>query len=144
MQGIYVSATFPLAIVVLPVQPSGMLVFGTHLEGGNLALTSSASGAMFLEVPYKPRQKVWDLLTEILAMLDLHMPFHCSKVLKLVIGVEAVEEGHWVENLFKLWGTLPRASLAGTNAADEQHGDGGEGKLPHGRKTRGMKRPAAI
>ena len=151
VQGIYVnvSGRYPLAIVVLPVQPSGMLVFGTHLEGGNLVLTSSVSGAMFLEVPYKPRQKVWDLLTEILKMLDLHMPTYRSKVLKLVVGVEAVEEGHWVENLSKLWGPLPRASLKAP--AEEQHG--GEPSHQHGEEPshqhegelslQGMKRPAA-
>eukprot|EP00435_Cladocopium_sp_Y103_P008977 s3731_g2.t1 len=105
--------------------------------------------AMFLEVPYcKPRQKGWDLLTAILAMLDLHMPTYRSKVLKLVIGVDSVEEGHWVENLSKLWGPLPRASLK--EPAGEQHGgEPGEpshqhgGEPSQGRKTQGMKRPAA-
>ena len=82
-------------------------------------------------------------------MLDLHMPTYRSKVLKLVVGVEAVEEGQWVENLSKLWGPLPRASLKAP--AEEQHG--GEPSHQHGEEPshqhegelslQGLKRPAA-
>eukprot|EP00438_Fugacium_kawagutii_P030478 Skav220666 [mRNA] locus=scaffold1914:3339:7764:- [translate_table: standard] len=95
--------------VVSTFSPGGTIYFTVTLAAKTLVVTRGITGDAFMNLPYRPRLKVFDLLTQILRGFDAESAAHKSYNIVVMAGAAGdyrLDEEDWPYDLRDVFGSM--------------------------------------